>query len=391
MNRALVLAGVCALLGCRDDKTSDTPAPTKPAPEAKAPATAASGPTADAEAHRVVFSDRASAAYLLLVGSEHAEPPTREELATLARSKLEGGGEVDKLLELIALEPVEPAAGMELDPKEASRIRKLDLLGLTIDRLAVHGPEGAIPAEHLTASVLTRHLTDEERPSLAGRPHAILLRAQYRNRDAVRGLRLLQTIVRLLAEERDALIYDADTHETFGVAAFKQRRLRADVGNVAQQIVVVPFPDPRHGDGFARMTTRGMRRFGSPELELDGLPNRRHILDLATHFVSGLAYRMVRVGEYDPSGYAVELDDVVVVGIDAVKQSYAGQRVPLPTCDGCPQRASVHLVERPDEPQDPTAQTVVRIVAPRPESDANDYDHPAWVADAIGDLFGKAR
>ncbi len=390
MIRAVVLVGLAMLAtACREDRPPTAATPTTPAPSSEAPPPTA--PTAaQQEAHRVVFSDRASAAYLLLVGSEDAQVPTRAELAALAKEQLEGGGELDKLLELVAQEPVRPAAGMQLDPEEQSRIRKLDLLGLTIDRLPVHGPEGAIPPEHLTADVLVRALTEEERATLGGRAHALLLRAEYRNRDAVRGLRLLQTIVRLLAEQRHALIYDADTNETVGVDVFTQRRLRAGVGNVAEQIAIIPFPDHRHGEGFARLTTRGMRRFGSPELELDGLPDRPHILDRATHLVAGLAYRMVREGEYDPSGYAVELDDVVEIDVGAVKQAYAGQRVDLPTCDGCPQHTRVHLVERPTEPQDPPAQTVVRVVAPRPRSDAADYDHPAWVADAIGQLLGKA-
>ena len=388
MSRRVAL-GLLVLLGagCKDEP----PPANEPTASSQAEATpvAPKATPEQEEAHRVVFSDRASAAYLLLVGSEASEIPTRQELAALAQRKLEGGGELDKLLQLIAQEPVRPAAGMHLDPEEQSRIRKLDLLGLTIDRLPVHGPGGAIPPEHLTAPVLVRALTDEERATLGGRSQALLLRAEYRNRDAVRGLRLLQTIVRLVAEERDALIYDADTNETVGVEVFKQRRLRAGVGNVAEQIAIIPFPDRRHGEGFARMTTRGMRRFGSPELELDGLPDQPHILDRATHLVAGLAYRMVREGEYDPSGYSVELGDVLEIDVDAVKQAYAGQRVELPSCDGCPQHTRVHLVERPTEPQDPPAQTVVRIVAPRPKSDARDYDHPAWVAEAIGQLLGK--
>ena len=40
----------------------------------------------------------------------------------------------------------------------------------------------------MVRDVLVRALTSEERTTLPQRTHAIMLRAQYRNRDAVRGL-----------------------------------------------------------------------------------------------------------------------------------------------------------------------------------------------------------
>lgn len=213
-----------------------------------------------------------------------------------------------------------------------------------------------------------------------------MLRAHYRNRYGIRGLRLLQTLVRIVANERDALIHDPDTGETMGPEAFTRRRLKSTLGNVADQVVVVPFPDPRH-EGTVRLTTRGMRRFGSVDLELDGLPRDPAALEAATSLLLGVAYRMARMGEYDREGYAVEVDETIELTHADIAQAYAGQDAP-PPCPDCPGQVTLHLVERPTEPHDPVDHVVARIVAPRSTSDAPGYDHPAWVREALAALLG---
>jgi hypothetical protein len=396
--RALWFAGVIACAACSRDAATPKSAP-DPAPAARDLGGGKAPATGDDDAHDVVFSDRASAAYLLLVRESEAAAPTRPELVALARTQLGDGPEIVRLVELIEQPPIRPVVGATdvgataLGPtaSEQERVRRLDLLGLAIEVHPLRSDESVIPAEHLTHPVLTRLLTPEERQGLGERTHAIMLRADYRNRDAVRGLRLLQTVVRLLAEQRHALIYDADTNETVGPEVFTQRRLRAGVGNIAEQIVIVPFPDPRHGPEYARLTTRGMRRFGCPELELDGLAVDPQVLDRATDLLAGLAYRVIRDSEYDPSGYAVEANDVIEVGIDEVKQAYAGTSVRTRTCADCMERTRVHLVERASEPHDPAEQLVVRVVAPRETSDARDYDQSKWAITALQELFGPMR
>lgn len=344
-------------------------------------------------AHHVVFADRTSQAYLLLLAGSPTEAPSREALAQLVSTALQGAEdepEAKLLLELIATEPRPPQHDPSLDPTERESIRHDDLLGLHIDLqpLAPAGEEPLIPLEALRDPVSTRALTEAERVSLPARRHALVLRAHYRNRFGVRGLRLLQTLVRIVAADRKALIHDADTGETMGIEAFTARRLQSTLGNVADQVVVVPFPDPRHGEGHVRLTTRGMRRFGSVDLELDGLPREVEALEAATHLLYGLAFTMVRAGEYDQEGYAVEVDDVIELGHREVVQAYAGRAESVPRCDGCPERVRLHLVERPSEPHDPIEHVVARVVAPRAQSDAADYDHPAWVRRALTDLLG---
>ena len=44
--------------------------------------------------------------------------------------------------------------------------------------------------------------------------------------------------------ETGALVHDPDTLETMGPAAFAARRLQTSLGNIADQVVVVPFADP---------------------------------------------------------------------------------------------------------------------------------------------------
>ena len=254
----------------------------------------------------------------------------------------------------------------------------------------MHGESELVSTSLLTDPVLTRELSPEERSSLAKRRQALLLRADYRNQYAVRGLRLLQTLVRIVANDRKALVHDPDTGETMGVEAFTRRRLLSSLGNVADQIAVVPFPDPRHGEGFLRLSTRGMRRFGSVDVELDGLPRDPEVLQRATDLMYGLAYQLVRLGEFDTSGYAVELDEVVDVEHADIVQAYGsrGGQVP-PACKDCPGSTTVHLVERPAEPHDPSEHVVARVVAPREESDAAGYDHKKWALEAVASIFGK--
>lgn len=377
-----------------DDGRSQTPESEAPAktPDVTPDEAAAEAAERSEATHHVVFADRTSQAYLLLLESEGPKL-TRESLAALVKAKLPGAEaepEVKLLLDLVATEPRPPQTDPSLGPQEREEIRHADLLGLHFDQLPLMaaGEEPLVPLEVLADPISSRELSEQERASLPRRRYVMVLRAHYRNRYGLRGLRLLQTLVRIIGTERGALVHDPDTGETMGMEVFTRRRLQSTVGNVADQVVVVPFPDPRNGEGFVRLSTRGMRRFGSVDLELDGLPREPAALDAATHLMMGLAYRMARMGEYDREGYAVEVDEVVELTHDDIEQSYAGRGTRVPRCPDCPQSTELHLVERPAEPHDPMEHVVARIVAPRPGSDAADYDHPAWVRSSLTDLLG---
>lgn len=336
-------------------------------------------------AHHVVFADRTSQAYLLLLpGETKPEPPTRDELDALVRRRMPAGkyeAELALLTKLIQQDP--PPPGFDgLPEDERARLLREDLLGLHIDLLPI---DSLISPEALADAVLARELSPAERATVPTRRWALVLRADYRNQFAVRGLRLLQTLVRVVATERDALIHDADTSETMGAPAFTRRRLQASIGNIADQIAVVPFPTD---DGSIRMTTRGMRRFGSVDLELQGLPRDPALLDRATFLLVGLAYKMVRLGEYDPRGYAIEVDDVIDLSRGDVVAAFAGRPGKLPPCPGCEGTLRLHLVERPPQPTDPHEHVVAQVVAPRPTSDPVGYDHADWAHGAIARLVG---
>ncbi|MFY0536596.1 hypothetical protein [Nannocystis pusilla] len=215
--------------------------------------------------------------------------------------------EVALLLDLVATPPradmsalhgpnqAVPKASDEqpLDPEAAARIwATTDLLGLEIDAL----PAAAVEPKLLADPELTRALEPEEQASLPERTQLVMVRALYRNQNGVRGLRLLQALVRAVAADTGALVHDPDTLETFGPAAFAARRLQASLGNVADQVAVVPFIDPRQPEAV-RLTTRGMRRFGSVDLELDGLSRDLPALQQATYFLHGMGLVMARLGD----------------------------------------------------------------------------------------------
>ncbi|HET6582262.1 MAG TPA: hypothetical protein VFG69_02420, partial [Nannocystaceae bacterium] len=338
----------------------------------------------------IVFADRTSQAYVLLLKGRSSEAPSREDLQALVRKELPAGTdapEVELLVQLIGTEPVTDAREAE---RRGERKGPSDLLGFHVEVVSDLDLPKLVATDLLMDPVLVRELSPAERASLAERRHALLLRADYRNQHAVRGLRLLQTLVRLVAKERGALVHDPDTGETMGVEAFTRRRLQAGLGNIADQVAIVPFGDKLHGEPFVRLTTRGMRRFGSFDLELDGLPRDEKVLQQATFLLHGLALQMVRAGEIDSSGFAVELDEEIEITRTDITQAYARQQGAVPPCADCVGHVDVHLVEREAEPHDPQNHLVVRVVAPRPVSDARDYDHPAWVRTAITKLLGPA-
>jgi len=396
-NHTAALLGAALLLACpaRDENGRSTAATPegKPAFDPHTPTVVEPPDTtlADAResAHHVVFADRTSQAYLLLLDGPSPKKPTRDELAKLVTKRMPAAkyeAELGLLHKLVAAVP--PPPGFEgLPEDEKARLMQEDLLGLHIDifPMAPQGEEPLIAMELLTEPVLTRDLSPEEHAALLTRKWAVLLRADYRNQYAVRGLRLLQTLVRVYAIEHKAFIHDPDTNETMSTVSFTRRRLKATIGNIADQIAVVPFPDD---DGKMRLTTRGMRRFGSVDLELHSLPRDPAILDRASGLLLGVAYRMVREGEFNPQGFAVEADDVIDVTRRDIEQAYAGHRAKLAPCDTCADPLPIHLVERATKPTDAHEHVVARVVAPRAESDAAEYDHGAWALSAMDTLLG---
>ncbi|MEM6989284.1 MAG: hypothetical protein AAF721_02265 [Myxococcota bacterium] len=397
--RAWLAVVALALTACpakREEQARSTSAPPGEGPSYDTPEPIAVADSGESTAttlearHHVVFADRTSQAYLLLVDGPKPELPTREALEALVRERMPTA-KYEAELALLAklIQAVPPPPGFEgLPEDEKARLMREDLLGLHIDVLAneADADDALIPAAVLTDRILARDLDPEQRASAPGRGFAVLLRAEYRNQFAVRGLRLLQTLVRVYATETKALIHDPDTSETMSVAAFSKRRLQASIGNIADQLAVVPFPEP---DGSVRMTTRGMRRFGSVDLELDGLPRDPRTLDRATHLLVGLAFKMVRLGEYDPRGYAVEVDDVITLARGDITQAFAGRPGKLPPCEDCGTSVRVHLVERESKPTDPHDHVVARVVAPRATSDAEDYVHSAWSQRTLDQLLGE--
>lgn len=441
--RAMLLMIAVAIGACRSEQPSPSkvdpntqakraePAEPEPAPQdsqtetGEEPDDALSGEAA----HVIPFADRTSMGYLLLLppGSKEPEPPTREQLQVLVEQAFPDrrrDGEIDLLLQLIATEPHStdliatgelqpptldeagpepnesgpneesgqpelPAHPDELDLLAAKREREriFDLIGLHIE--VVHlgiGDAATIPSAAFDDPILTRGLTDEQRKSALGRSWALLLRADYRNQNAVRGLRLHQTLVRVAAEHYDAIIHDPDTLETMNVESFTERRLRAEAGNIADQIAIVPFIDA-HDDSLLRLSTRGMRRFGSVDVELDGLPHDETLLQQASDLLAGLALALVKEAEVETSGFAVEVPQVIEVDAELIRQSYSTRERQPTFCEGCPGVVEVHLVERPPEEHDPEGHVVARIVAPRELSDAPDYDHPQWVRSILARLF----
>lgn len=402
---SLQTALAALLLACGATPPATTPTP-DPAPT---PAPASITPTTPDELearrlaelpHRVVFADRITYSYVLLLPGDPQAAPTRADLAALVRKAFAANledDEVQLLLGLVATPTREFAVRSTPTSEPTPDSAAPDLLGLAIESHPLTPATGPalIEPRVLADPDLTRELLPDERATLPDRRNLLVLRAQYRNEHAVRGLRLLQTLVRVVAGEQHALIHDPDTLETVGPAVFTARRLQTSLGNVADQIPIVPFPDPQH-PGLLRLATRGMRRFGSVDLELGGLPRDLPVLQQATWFLHGLALVMIELGEFDSSaGFAVELPPIVTVHYSDCASAYSGRPAgpgparELPRCSDCPESAELHLVERAAEPQDAVSHVVARVVAPRPRSDRPDYDQPTWAREALDRVIGR--
>lgn len=386
----LFLPVLLASLACNPPPVADAQPPASPAEPARL-APSPSTPDEDAAearrlaelAHHVVSADRITYSYLLLLsGPDAAKVPTRAELDKQVQEAFPRNLE-DEEVSLLRGLLREPTASDD-EGRRAS-----DLLGLEIEVFPLSPPSGPrlIDAKVLADSDLTRDLTPVERDSLPSRTSLLVLRAAYRNQHAVRGLRLLQTLVRVVASRRGALIHDPDTLETVGPTVFSERRLQTNLGNVADQIPVIPFPDPKR-PGMVRLATRGMRRFGSVDLELDGLQGDLTVLQRATFFIHGLITVLIEQGEYDRTGFAVELPEILTVHHEDCASAYAGRPGALPRCKDCPEFVEIHLFERAPEPHDAVGHVVARIVGPRSVSDLEDYDQTAWAQQALIRLFG---
>ena len=135
-----LLAALAACPAKRDDDgRSQTPNPQAAVSEGPRASSPESASERDESAHHVVFADRTSQAYVLLLTSE-GPAPTRESLSELVRTKLvaaEDEPEVKLLLELIATEPRPSQSDPSLTVEERQAIRHQDLLGLYIDLLPV--------------------------------------------------------------------------------------------------------------------------------------------------------------------------------------------------------------------------------------------------------------
>ncbi|RMG93662.1 MAG: hypothetical protein D6705_17915 [Deltaproteobacteria bacterium] len=397
---------VLAATACASTRPADREAPAKVArtgettgPDAPNVAEEDDGDVPDP--HRVVFADRIGYAYLLVLPPS-GRPPSigRDDIVAIADAAFEEWKtmpEVAELLEMVRTDPASTRIGpthvgeTDEDLARTAALRTKAVLGLHVEVLPLHAPgePPLVPAEQLRDPLLARDLPEPMRNRYAAASHALLLRAEYRNVHRVRGLRLLQTLVDHVSRHYDAVIFDFDTKETVRPETFQSRMFRQDLFNVADQLAVVPLPGlPSDPPGTVRLSTRGMRRFGAPDLELAGLPRDPAVLQAGTHLVNGLARILAEAAEIDPSGFAREADDEIEIHYRDVDAAYAGRSAHLAHCEGCPERVRVHLVRRPEVDTDPRGHPVVRIVAPRSISGAPDYDHAAWVRTALRDLLG---
>ncbi len=403
---ALALA-VLAGVGCaatRGEDADRAPSAGQQAAPATAPGEDAANPAskADDARHRVVFADRISQGYLLLLPPA-GHPPAigRDDVVALLdrhAARWEANPEASLLFEMARTDPdstrIDPArlGQTDEDLARAAALRTKDVLGLAVEvlPLAEPGEPPLVDPALLRDPILARDLPPDERARFAQATHALLLRGEYRNAHDVRGLRLLQAIVDVVAHHYGAAVFDFDTKETVRPDTFTRRLFRKDLYNVADQIVVVPLPglsgDP---SGSIRLVTRGMRRFGVPDLELAPLPKDPALLQDGTHLLMGLARVLAREAALDPSGYARQADDVLEVHYRDVDAAYAGRGAHLPHCDECPETTAVHLVRRPPAETDARGHPVVRVTAPRPASDAPGYDPEVWIRQALADLFGR--
>src|SRR5690606_26444845 len=159
--------------GCHRSPAGEDPEPTHPPPSSPAPAEVPSLAEAEASVptdasldspHRVVFADRTSQGYLLLVSEARTRSFTREDVKALVERELDDPSEeaeAQRLLELVATEPLveDPKLiGQHAQPLGSPRATT-ELLGLHLELFPLrrNGKE-LVGEQHLTDPILTRAL-----------------------------------------------------------------------------------------------------------------------------------------------------------------------------------------------------------------------------------------
>ncbi|HEV3485647.1 MAG TPA: DUF2314 domain-containing protein [Vicinamibacterales bacterium] len=141
----------------------------------------------------------------------------------------------------------------------------------------------AVPDPH-SLKYFGRGLSDDQVRAVQRSQHALVLGFAHPQRDVWRGLRHANELAAAVADDTGGLIWDDETRELFTPEAWEEQRLARWTGEIPaiSDHMTIHFYEK---DDAVRAVTLGMKKFGLPDVVLDGLAwslqrNVGHIINL---------------------------------------------------------------------------------------------------------------
>lgn len=172
--------------------------------------------------------------------------------------------------------------------------------------LAVRHEQGTFGVEFLAD--FGRGLSPEDLAVFAS-PRAVIVVGVAGAAGDPRLLRAAGMIAWAVARDVSGALFDPATLECFGERRFKESRVDPPAAGVPPALAHTLVRISRDDAGRVRLATRGMRKFGRPDLMLDGLADAE--IDPGTHLLRALAGRLAAA---DPG--PIRGDALILSGAD---------------------------------------------------------------------------
>ena len=184
-------------------------------------------------------------------------------------------------------------------------------------------------------------LTDREKKRLQKSNHALILDFTSNKEDLISSIKNTNDFIFNLIKNKEAVVYDPETRETFGKEYWKENRLISNESvNLANHITIHFYQK----DEFCRAITLGMLKFGLPDIVIEDLSCNSGV-ELAS-FINLIAQTLFEK-------QTLEKDGVLKLDIKTIKNETLKSILLSDLFENATKQAEVRLVESELEEGDP--------------------------------------